>query len=248
MVVLKTKEQIERMAQAGKLLASCHRALSALVRPGVTTMEIDRFVDRYLAEHGAVPEQKGFNGYPYATCASINDVICHGFPSERELLDGDIVTIDMVVNWRGWLADSAWSYRVGHVSAEAEKLLRVTEECLYRGIEKAVPGNRLGDIGNAIQTHGESHGFSIVRDFIGHGIGEQMHEEPQVPHYGLPGKGLRLKEGMVLTIEPMLNAGTYDYTLDEDGWTVRTFDGRLSAQYEHTIAITADGPLILTKQ
>ncbi|NLY45554.1 MAG: type I methionyl aminopeptidase, partial [Tissierella sp.] len=173
---------------------------------------------------------------------------CHGFPREEKLKDGDIVTIDMVVNVDGWLADSAWSYPVGNISEEAKKLLDVTKEALYLGIEQSVVGNRLGDIGYAIQSYVESHGFSVVKDFVGHGIGRDMHEDPQVLHYGTPGRGQRLVEGMVMTIEPMVNMGKYNMTLDDNGWTARTADGSLSAQYEHTIAITKDGPMILTDQ
>ncbi|MFY0545729.1 type I methionyl aminopeptidase [Brevibacillus sp. H7] len=248
MMILKTSEQIEQMKAAGAILAACHRKIAKLIRPGITTWEIDQFVEEYLAEHGATPEQKGYHGYPYATCASVNDVICHGFPRKEPLLEGDIVTIDMVVNLNGWLADSAWSYAVGTVSPEAKRLLEVTEKSLYLGIEQAVAGNRIGDISHAIQSYAQQHGYSVVREFTGHGIGQSIHEEPYVPHFGPPGRGPLLKEGMVITIEPMLNIGTYHATIDEDGWTARTRDGKLSAQYEHTIAITADGPLILTKQ
>lgn len=248
MIILKTPEQMERMRAAGAILAACHREIAKMIRPGVTTWEIDQFVEEFLRERGATPEQKGYHGYEYATCASVNDVICHGFPKKEPLQNGDIVTIDMVVNLDGWLADSAWSYAVGTISPEARRLLEVTEAALYRGIEQAVPGNRIGDISHAIQTFAESQGYSVVRDFTGHGIGQSMHEEPYVPHFGPPGRGPRLKEGMVITIEPMLNVGTYHATIDEDGWTARTRDGKLSAQYEHTVAITADGPLILTKQ
>jgi methionyl aminopeptidase len=248
MIILKTPEEIERMRAAGKILAACHRALAKRIRPGVTTWEIDQFVEQFLAKHGATPEQKGYQGYPYATCASVNDVICHGFPTKEPLKDGDIVTIDMVVNLDGWLADSAWSYAVGNISPEAKRLLQVTEKALYLGIEQAVPGNRIGDISHAIQSYAEAQGYSVVRDFTGHGIGQRIHEEPYIPHFGPPGRGPRLKEGMVITIEPMLNVGSYHVKIDEDGWTARTRDGKLSAQYEHTIAITADGPVILTKQ
>lgn len=248
MIVIKTEEQIAKMKKAGELLAECHRQIAGLIKPGVTTMEIERFVEKFLAAHGATPEQKGYHGFPYATCASVNDVICHGFPKEEPLKEGDIVTIDMVVRLDGWLADSAWSYAVGEISEEAQHLLDVTKESLYRGIEQAVVGNRIGDISHAIQTYAESEKLSVVRHFVGHAIGEEMHEEPQVPHYGPPGRGPRLKEGMVITIEPMLNTGTYKVKVDEDGWTARTQDGKLSAQYEHTIAITKDGPLILTEQ
>lgn len=248
MIIIKTKEQIAKMNEAGKLLAECHRHIAGMIKPGVTTMEIDQFVEKFLAEHGAHPEQKGYNGYPYATCASVNDVICHGFPSDVPLKDGDIVTIDMVVALNGWLADSAWSYAVGNISEEAQHLLDVTKKALYLGMEQAVIGNRIGDISNAIQAFAESENLSVVRDFIGHGIGEDMHEEPQVPHYGPPHRGTRLKEGMVITIEPMLNIGSYGTKIDADGWTARTIDGKLSAQYEHTLAITKDGPLVLTEQ
>ncbi|RKN79254.1 type I methionyl aminopeptidase [Paenibacillus ginsengarvi] len=248
MIVIKTKEEIAKMKRAGELLASCHRALAGMIRPGITTLEIDKFAEQFIIAAGGTMEQKGYHGYPFATCASLNDVICHGFPSERALKDGDIVCIDMVVRLDDWLADSAWSYAVGNVSEEAGKLLDVTKKSLYLGIEQAVIGNRIGDISHAIQKYAESEGFSVVRDFVGHAIGQQMHEEPQVPHYGPPGRGVRLKEGMVITIEPMINTGTYHSKLDSDGWTARTVDGGLSAQYEHTIAITAEGPLILTQQ
>lgn len=247
MIELKSKEEIEHMHRSGKLLAQIHKELENYIKPGITTLEIDRFVEKYMLEHGATPEQKGYNGFPYATCASVNDVICHGFPKDVPLKEGDIVTIDMVVNLNGGLSDSAWSYRVGQVSEHADHLLTTTEKCLYLGIEQAVVGNRIGDIGHAIQKYAESQGFSVVRHFIGHGIGKKMHEAPEVPHYGPAGRGVRLKEGMVITIEPMLNTGSYQIKIDKDGWTARTADGGLSAQYEHTIAITADGPLILTQ-
>ncbi|CAI8833275.1 Methionine aminopeptidase [Brevibacillus sp. IT-7CA2] len=248
MIILKTPEEIELMHAAGKILAACHREIAKMIRPGISTWEIDQFAEEFLAKNGATPEQKGFHGYPYATCGSVNDVICHGFPKKEPLRDGDIVTIDMVVRKNGWLADSAWSYEVGTVSPEAKRLLEVTEKSLYLGIEQAVVGNRIGDISHAIQTYAQAQGYSVVRDFTGHGIGQEMHEEPFVPHFGPPGRGQRLKEGMVITIEPMLNIGTYHAMVDEDGWTARTRDGKLSAQYEHTLAITANGPVILTKQ
>lgn len=248
MIVLKSQREIEKMHEAGKVLASVHKELAKLIRPGITTWEIEEFVDDYLKKHGATPEQKGYKGYEYATCASINDEICHGFPRKKPLKEGDIVTIDMVVNLDGALADSAWTYAVGKVSEENARLMEVTKEALYKGIEQAVVGNRIGDIGHAIQTYVEGEGFSVVRDFIGHGIGSTIHEKPDVPHFGLPGKGPRIKEGMVFTIEPMVNAGTYHSKMDGNGWTARTVDGKNSAQYEHTIAITKDGPMILTSQ
>ncbi|MHB1628076.1 MAG: type I methionyl aminopeptidase [Bacilli bacterium] len=246
MVTIKTPEQIALMRDAGKLLAACHQEIGKRVRPGLSTWEIDQFVERYLRENGAAPEQKGYHGYPYATCASVNDVICHGFPSHTPLTEGDIVTIDMVVNRRGWLADSAWTYPVGRVSEDAERLLRATEESLFLGIEQAVPGKRIGDIASAIEAFATAHGLAVVRQFAGHGIGRSMHEDPVVPHYGYAGRGMVLREGMCLTIEPMLNLGTYKAQIAADGWTASTVDGSLSAQYEHTLAITSDGPLILT--
>lgn len=248
MIILKTDEHIEKMHKAGKLLAEVHRELRSRVVPGVTTLELDKFVDDYLTERGAYPEQKGYQGFPYAICASINDEVCHGFPTDVPIKEGDILTIDMVVNLDGGLADSAWSYAVGEISEEKQKLLDVTKESLYRAINQVKVGNRLGDIGHAIQSYVESKGFSVVRDFIGHGIGKDMHEDPQVLHYGTPGRGQRLVEGMVFTIEPMINTGTYKIKIDDNKWTARTQDGGMSAQYEHTIALTKDGVIILTEQ
>ncbi|MFE7061385.1 type I methionyl aminopeptidase [Sutcliffiella sp. NPDC057660] len=248
MITIKSEREIIMMHEAGKLLASCHKLLKKKIKPGVTTLEIDLFVEEYLIAHGATPEQKGYRGYKYSTCASINDEICHGFPRKEPLKEGDIVTIDCVANLNGALADSAWSYPVGKVSTEAKDLLTVTEEALYIGIAQAIAGNRTGDIGQAIQEYVEGRNYSVVRDFTGHGIGRNIHEEPQIFHYGTKGRGMRLKEGMVITIEPMVNIGSWFSMLDDNGWTARTVDGMLSAQYEHTIAITKDGPLILTSQ
>ncbi|EHQ90432.1 type I methionyl aminopeptidase [Desulfosporosinus youngiae] len=248
MVIIKTEKEIEFMAEAGKILTACHRELRSLIRPGITSLEIDKFAEDFIRSHGATPEQKGYKGYRFATCASVNDEICHGFPTKDPLKDGDIVGIDMVVNLKGWLADSAWTYPVGQISKQAETLLKVTKECLYLGIEKSVVGNRIGDISHAIQSHAEAHGFSVVRDFMGHGIGQMMHEDLQVPHFGKPHRGERLREGMVFTIEPMINIGTYHLKIDSNQWTARTTDGSLSAQYEHTIAITKNSPLVLTEQ
>jgi methionyl aminopeptidase len=248
MIIIKTEKEIEKMRKAGEILANCHKEISKIIKPGITTLEIDEFVEKYLKERGATPEQKGYEGYPFATCASVNDEICHGFPNKTPLKDGDILTIDMVVNLDGWLADSAWSYGVGNISPKSKELLEVTKKSLYVGIEKAVIGNRIGDISHAVQTYVESKGFSVVKDFVGHGIGRYMHEDPQVPHFGRPGRGPRLMEGMVITIEPMVNVGTYKCKVDDNGWTARTTDGKLSAQYEHTLAITKDGPIIITKQ
>ncbi|ARU63573.1 type I methionyl aminopeptidase [Tumebacillus avium] len=247
MIELKSQAEIEVIREAGRIVAECHREIKKLIRPGITTMEINDFVDAYMRSKNAVPAQIGYNGYQYATCASVNDVVCHGFPSKYTLKDGDIVTIDMVALLDGLHADSAWSYAVGNVSEAAQQLLDVTHDCLFKGIEQAVVGNRIGDVSNAIQLHAEGLGYSVVREYIGHGIGRKIHEEPQVPHYGPAGRGPRLREGMVFTIEPMINIGKHHVKLDEkDGWTVRTADGSLTTQYEHTIVITADGPQIMT--
>ena len=248
MIQRKSQREIQLMAEAGKLLAEIHKEIATMIKPGITTTEIDQFAEKYMRDRGAVPEQIGYNGYEYATCASINDEICHGFPRPEKLNNGDIVTIDMVVNFNGVLADSAWTYAVGEVDPAGKRLMEVTKKSLYLGIEQAQVGNRIGDIGHAIQQYAEAEGFSVVREFTGHGIGPTMHESPHIPHYGLPGKGARLKEGMAITIEPMLNEGAWQSKMDDNGWTARTIDGKRSAQFEHTLIITKDGPLILTEQ
>ncbi|HDR7563666.1 type I methionyl aminopeptidase [Bacillus mycoides] len=246
MITIKTKNEIDLMHESGKLLASCHREIVKMMKPGITTQEIDTFVEAYLEEHGARSEQKGYNDYPYAICASVNNEMCHGFPTDVPLSEGDIVTIDMVVNLNGALSDSAWTYIVGDISDEAKRLLLVAESALYKGIEQAISGNHVGDIGYAIESYVASEGFSVARDFTGHGIGKEIHEEPAIFHFGKPRQGQELQEGMVITIEPIVNAGMRYSKVDLNGWTARTMDGKLSAQYEHTIAITKDGPIILT--
>ncbi|MDO5037633.1 MAG: type I methionyl aminopeptidase [Tissierellia bacterium] len=249
MVIVKTKKEIEKMQAAADILVGVHKGLREIIRPGVTTLELDAFAEDYIKSHGAIPAQKGYQGFAYSICASINEEVCHGFPRKETLKEGDLLTVDMVVDLDGYMADSAWSYAVGQVSDEVKKLMEVTKECLYLGIDQCYPGKRLGDIGHAIQSHAEGQGFSVVRQFVGHGIGKNMHEDPQVLHYGQPGRGLRIQEGMVFTIEPMINAGGWEVVVDKkDGWTATTMDGSLSCQYEHTIAITKDGPLVLTEQ
>ncbi|CAI8702027.1 methionine aminopeptidase, type I [Bacillus cereus VDM021] len=246
MSTIKTKKEINLMRESGNLLASCHQEIAKIIKPGITTLEINTFVETYLEKNGATPEQKGYNDYPYAICASVNDEMCHGFPTTDPLKEGDIVTIDMVVNLNGALADSAWTHKIGDISNEAEKLLLVTENALYKGIEQAIIGNHVGDIGYAIESYVASEGFSVARDFTGHGIGKEIHEEPAIFHFGKPGQGSELQEGMVITIEPIVNVGMRYSKVDLNGWTARTMDGKLAAQYEHTIAITKDGPVILT--
>lgn len=248
LIYIKSEEDIKKMKEAGQILAECHKEIQKLIKPGISTLEIDSVAERFLIKNKAIPSQKGYRGYKYATCASVNDEICHCFPRKTPLKDGDIVTIDMVVDLNGWLADSAWSYPVGNISTEAKNLLDTTKELLYLGIEKAVIGNRIGDISHVIQSNAEAKGYSVVREYVGHGIGQSIHEDLQVPHYGLPNKGLKLCEGMTFTIEPMINIGDYRIKNDANGWGVRTRDGSLCAQFEHTIAITKHGPLVLTEQ
>lgn len=248
MIIIKTEEEIEKMAAAGKILAGVHINLRDFIKPGVTTMEINNFAETYMNDHGATAEQVGYNGYPYATCTSVNDEICHGFPSDYVLKEGDLITVDMVVNLDGYLADSAWSYLVGEVSEETQKLYDVTKESLYKGIETAKIGNRIGHIGEAIENYVTPFGYSVVRDFTGHGIGSNMHEDPQVLHYKTKIRGPRIQEGMVFTIEPMINEGKWQMKMDSNGWTSRTRDGSMSCQFEHTLAVTKDGIRILTEQ
>lgn len=248
MIILKSKREIEKMAESGALLAGVHRELRNFIKPGITSWDIEEFVRHLIESQGAVAAQIGYEGYKYATCCSINDEICHGFPRRKTLKNGDLIKVDMCVDLNGAISDSCWAYVVGEASPELAHLMDVTKKALYLGIEQAKVGNRIGDIGHAIQTYAEKEGYGVVRDFIGHGIGPTIHESPAVPHYGEAGKGLRLKEGMVITIEPMINTGTWKMKMDSNGWTARTLDGGLSCQYEHSIAITAEGPQILTSQ
>ncbi|HJF20454.1 MAG TPA: type I methionyl aminopeptidase [Enterococcus columbae] len=248
MITLKSEREIEMMAQSGALLADVHKHLRTFIKPGITSWDIEEFVRDHIEKNGGIAAQIGFEGYKYATCCSINDEICHGFPRKKVLKSGDLIKVDMCVDLKGAISDSCWSYAVGEVSPEVKRLMEVTKKAMYLGIEQAQVGNRIGDIGHAIQTYVEGEGFGVVRDFIGHGIGPTIHEAPSVPHYGEAGKGLRLKEGMVITIEPMVNTGTWKMKMDDNGWTARTLDGGLSCQYEHSLAITKDGPKILTSQ
>ncbi|NEW62064.1 type I methionyl aminopeptidase [Granulicatella sp. zg-ZJ] len=248
MITLKSNREIEEMEKSGALLASVHVALRDFIKPGITTLDIDKYVHKLIEKGGGIAAQIGYEGYKFATCTSVNDEICHGLPSHRVLKSGDIVKVDMCVDLNGAISDSCWCYAVGDVSEDIKKLMEVTKQAMYLGIEQAKVGNRIGDIGHAIQTYVESHGYGVVRDFIGHGVGPTIHEGPAVPHYGEKGKGLRLKEGMTITIEPMVNTGTWQMKMDDNGWTARTKDGGLSCQYEHTLAITKEGPKLLTQQ
>ncbi len=235
------------MRDAGRLVGEVLSELAAHVAPGVSTGELDVLAEKRILQAGATPAFKGYHGYPAAICTSINDEVIHGIPSGRRLLqEGDVISIDVGVLLHGYFGDSAITLPVGPVSEEAATLLRVTEEALYKAIEHMRPGKRISDIGHAVQQHVEAYGFSVVREFVGHGIGEAMHEEPQVPNYGEPGRGPRLTEGMVLAIEPMVNAGKPAVKVLADGWTAVTRDGRLSAHFEHTVAVTAGEPWVLT--
>lgn len=248
MITLKSPREIDAMAKSGEILAGIHVQLRDFIKPGLTTAQVDKFVQDKIEAAGAVAAQIGYEGYKYATCTSVNDEICHGFPSNYVLKDGDIIKVDFCVDLAGAISDSCWTYAVGQVSPENQALMEVTKEALYKGIEAAQVGNRIGDIGHAIQTYAEAKGYGVVRDFIGHGIGPTIHEEPGIPHYGTKGKGLRLKEGMTITIEPMITTGTWQMKMDNNGWTARTRDGGNCAQYEHSLVITKEGPRILTKQ
>ena len=248
MITLKSAREIEAMHESGKLLASIHVQLRDFIKPGITTLDIDRFVQEKIESAGGIASQIGYSGYEFATCTSVNDEICHGFPTNRVLKSGDLVKVDFCIELNGGLSDSCWSYAVGELSPEHAQLMKDTHEAMMLGIEQAVIGNRIGDIGHAIQTFAEAKGYGVVRDFIGHGLGPTIHEEPAVPHYGKPGKGLRLKEGMTITIEPMITMGTWQMNMDANGWTARTRDGGYCAQYEHSLAITKEGPILLTNQ
>ncbi|TPR14746.1 type I methionyl aminopeptidase [Apilactobacillus timberlakei] len=254
MITLKSPREIEMMAKSGAVLAGVHKGLRKMIKPGLDTWEIEEFANKYITEHGATPSEKGFDGYKFATCISINDEVAHGIPRKGLLLkEGDVLKVDMTVNKDGFESDSCWTYKVGKMSAKDEKLMQVCHDALYRGIDQAVIGNRLGDIGFACQDYIENQNhMGDVRELIGHGIQPTMHEKPNVPAYGEKGQGLRLKEGMTITIEPMVNLGTWEITDrydKKDDWTYYvSADGTNSAQYEHTIAITKDGPKILTSQ
>ncbi len=249
-VSIKTPEQIEKMRVAGRMAAEVLDLIGEYVVPGVTTAELDRICHEHIVNvQKAIPACLNYRGFPKSVCTSVNQVVCHGIPSEKKVLkNGDIINIDVTVIYDGWYGDTSKMYTVGKVAPHAERLIQVTQECLYKGIELVKPGCRLGDIGHVIQQHAEKNYYSVVREYCGHGIGDVFHEEPQVVHYGKPNTGFELQEGMTFTIEPMINAGKAGTKLLKDGWTVETRDKRLSAQWEHTLAVTADGVEVLTKR
>ncbi len=235
------------MYEAGQINYGCHMEIKNHIEPGISTWELDEIAEKYIRKAGARPAFKGYMGYPATINSSINQEVVHGIPSrDRILKEGQIISIDLGCIWKDYYADSAYTWSVGKISRPKEKLMKVTEECLYKGIEKAIVGNRIGDISEAVQTHAESNGFSVVRDLTGHGVGRRLHEDPKVPNYGKAGTGHKLKAGMVIAIEPMINMGTYKVFILEDDWTVISRDKKPSAHYEHTVAVTEDGPRILT--
>ncbi|SFX37939.1 methionyl aminopeptidase [Thermoactinomyces sp. DSM 45891] len=246
MITVKSLTEIERMRQAGKIVYLTHQELKKWIEPGITTREIDHVAEKFIRNLGATPSFKGYNGFQGSVCTSVNDELVHGIPSKRKLLNGDIISIDIGAYYEGFHGDSAWTYSIGTVTPEAERLLAVTEQSLYAGLAVCKPGVRLGDVSHAIQSVAEAAGFSIVEEYAGHGIGRELHEDPSVPNFGEPGKGRRLSKGMTLAIEPMVNAGSRFVRTLDDQWTVVTTDGSLCAHFEHTIAITDDGYEILT--
>ncbi len=247
MIVTKDQREIELMREAGRIVALVHSHLKNFIKPGVSTLEIDQYCDKIIRDAGATPSFLHLYGFPNSVCTSINEVVVHGIPSDRKLKEGDIISVDVGACYKGYHGDSAWTYSVGQVSEEARHLMKVTEESLYAGLAMVKPGNRLSDISHAVQTYLESHGCSTPRDYTGHGIGAQVHEDPAVPNYGAPGKGPRLKVGMALAIEPMAHLGSCETEVLDDDWTVVTKDRSLAAHYEHTIVITDDGYEIMTK-
>ena len=248
MVILKSPKEIKKIYASNQVVAEILSTLESEIRPGIDTLYLNDLSERLAHERNAIPAFKGYRGFPYALCASVNNAIVHGFPSKTLLNEGDIISLDFGVRLNGYYGDSAITVAVGKISESARRLTQVTEESLYKGIEKAIPGGMLSDISHAIQTHVEAAGFSVVRKFVGHGIGSNLHEEPQIPNFGKPGKGSTLKTGMTLAIEPMVNEKACDVKILEDGWTAVTKDGFLSAHFEHTIAITESGPVILSKR
>ncbi|MFH0933025.1 MAG: type I methionyl aminopeptidase [Nitrospirota bacterium] len=247
MIILKSPEEIEKIAQSCRIVAKTIDAIKIMVKPGLTTIEIESFADAHIREQGGVPAFKGYRGYPASICTSVNNEVIHGIPSKRVLVEGDILSIDLGVYKDGFYGDGAVTIPIGGTAPVLEKLLRVTEESLYIGIGNARVDNRVSDISYSIQNHVESNGFSVVRAFVGHGIGRELHEDPHIPNFGLPGQGPRLREGMTLAIEPMVNLGGYEVFILNDGWTAVTSDGKPSAHFEHTVLVTSEGPNILTK-
>ncbi|HZK33853.1 MAG TPA: type I methionyl aminopeptidase [Bacillota bacterium] len=246
MIIIKSSKELELMREAGRIVAGAHEAVKNSIRPGVTTEDLDRIAEDYITEHDGIPAFKGYGGFPASICASVNEEVVHGIPGKKKLDEGDIISVDIGAFYKGYCGDSAKTHPVGEISPKATDLIKVTRESFYEGLKYARTGYRLSDVSHAIQSYVEARGFSVVRSFVGHGIGQNMHEDPQIPNFGKPGKGPRLRPGMTLAIEPMVNEGTEQVVVLADGWTTVTRDRHLSAHYEHTIAITEGEPIILT--
>ena len=249
MIIIKSSDEIQKIREAGKIVSEALCLAGEAVKDGMTTWELNELIEKVIVEHGARPSFKNYNGFPAASCISPNCIVVHGIPSQKVILkEGDIVSVDVGAFLNGYHADAARTFAVGNISAEARKLIDVTKECFYKGAAMAVAGNRIGDIGFAVQSHAEANGYGVVRELVGHGVGRNLHEEPDIPNFGNAGRGRRLVNGMVIAVEPMINEGTADVDFDKvDGWTVRSRDRKLSAHYENTIAITPDGPILLTE-
>ena len=246
MIRYKTEEEIALIKESGDILSKAHGVVAGMIKPGVKTLELDKAAEEYIQDHGGVPSFKNYNGFPYSLCISLNENVVHGFPSVTELKEGDIVSIDCGVFYKGFHSDCAYTYPIGEVSKEKSELMKVTKESLYKGIEKAIAGNRIGDIGYAVQHHVENYGYSVVRELVGHGLGRNLHESPEVPNYGKRGRGPKMNQGLVIAIEPMVNLGRKNVVQEADGWTIRTADRMPSAHFEHTVAIFQDRTEVLT--
>ena len=246
MITIKSEREIELMREAGKMVSMTHQYLKNFIKPGITTKELDRLAEEYIRKMGGVPTCKGYEGFPATLCTSVNDTVVHGIPNNYKLKDGDIITIDMVIGYKGYQGDAAWTYAVGEINDDKKYLMEHTEKALYEGVKQVKPGNRIGDISNAVEEYANKHHLGVVKELCGHGIGREMHEDPEVPNYGTKGTGPKLREGMVICIEPMLNLGTADIYMLDDEWTIKTDDGMPAAHYEHTILVTKDGYEILT--
>lgn len=246
MITIKSEREIELMREAGKMVSMTHKYLKNFIKAGITTKELDRLAEEYIRKMGGVPTCKGYEGFPATLCTSVNDTVVHGIPDNYKLKDGDIITIDMVIGYKGYQGDAAWTYAVGNISDDKKYLMEHTEKALYEGVKQVKPGNHIGDISAAVESYANKHNLGVVKELCGHGIGREMHEDPEVPNYGTAGTGPKLREGMVICIEPMLNLGTADIYILDDDWTIKTDDGMPAAHYEHTILVTKDGYEILT--
>lgn len=246
MITIKSEREIELMREAGKMVSMTHQYLKKFIKAGITTKELDRLAEEYIRKMGGVPTCKGYEGFPATLCTSVNDTVVHGIPDNYKLKDGDIITIDMVIGYKGYQGDAAWTYAVGNISDDKKYLMEHTEKALYEGVKQVKPGNHIGDISATVEQYANKHNLGVVKELCGHGIGREMHEDPEVPNYGTAGTGPKLREGMVICIEPMLNLGTADIYILDDDWTIKTDDGMPAAHYEHTILVTKDGYEILT--